>query len=251
MKAMGMATMRESGSKRIPMREKPAASGITWWLGLCAAALLLAGCGDFWQNPAGTSTSTGTTPSSTTLTASPTSVTTGASVTLTATVSPAAATGTVNFLNSGAQIGTGELSSGSASYTATFATEGTETLTASYSGDSTYASSTSAAVTVTVTEATGNSKTLMRALTTFSAGRETNLVLDPAHVWSLAADSSLHNVARVVLNGGAVQNIDGDEHCLYYSGTVYFSGGGSDAKGVYPLSGGGYLAPTGTPGLCN
>jgi hypothetical protein len=227
------------------MREKPAASGRMWLLSTLAAALLLAGCGDFWEPPGGSSS--GTTATSTTLTAAPTSVAAGANVTLTATVTPSAATGTVTFLNNGGQIGTAQLASGSASYTATFSTAGTESLTASYGGDSTYASSTSSAVSVTVTAAAAGSS--LADVLAARAGRQTNLVLDPAIAWSLPASSTLHNVAGVALTGGTVENIDGGDHCLYYSGTLYFAGGASSAKGVYPIRGGGYLAPASTAGL--
>jgi hypothetical protein len=118
---------------------------------LLAAALLLDGCGDFWQNPNGTST--GTTASTTTLAVSSSTVTTGTSITLTATVTPTAATGTVTFLNNGSSIGTGALSSGTATLSTSFTTAGTASLTATYGGNSTYASSTSGAVSVTVTTA--------------------------------------------------------------------------------------------------
>jgi hypothetical protein len=235
---------KERGFKSNPMRQRSPASGMMWLLGASAAALLLAGCGDFWQNPAGTST--GGTATTTTLTATPTSVAAGGNVALTATVTPAAATGSVSFYNNGTEIGIGDLSSGTASYTATFSTAGTESVTATYGGDSTYASSTSAAVTVTVTAAAAD------AFRPANTSRKTNLVLDPANDWTLSANSSLHNVAGVALSDGEVENIDGGDHCLYYSGTLYFTGGTSDAKGVYPLSGGGYLAPEGTAGLdCN
>lgn len=226
-------------------------SGMMCWCGVLGTAVLLAGCGDFWQNPGATSTSTGTQASTVTLTTSPSgTATVSESVVLTATVSPTAATGTVSFLNNGAQIGSATLSSGTATYTATFATAGTESLTASYGGDSTYASSTSSAVSLTVTAATASSSK-SGALFHASPSRDTNLALDPKTVWSLTADTTLHNVGGIVVSGGAIQNIDGGEHCLYYSGTVYAWSGASDTKGVYPLSGGGYLAPAGTPGLCN
>ncbi len=121
------------------------------------AALWLSGCGNFWQNPYATSSSGGSTPSTTTLTASPTTVAVDATVTLTATVSPSAATGTVTFYNSSTSIGSADLSSGTASSSTSFSSTGTESLTASYSGDDTYASSTSSAITVTVTT-TGSSR---------------------------------------------------------------------------------------------
>lgn len=120
-------------------------------LTLFAAALALAGCGDFWQSPSGTSGSTGTTASTTSLSASPTNAVEGTSVVLTATVSPAAATGTVTFYNGSTSIGTGTLTSGTATLTTTFGTAGTVSLTATYGGSTTYASSTSNTATVTVT----------------------------------------------------------------------------------------------------
>jgi protocatechuate 3,4-dioxygenase beta subunit len=98
-----------------------------------------------------TSTSTGTIATTTTLATSAGSTSTGTAVTLTATVSPTAAAGTVTFYNGSTSLGSATLSSGSASLSASFSTAGTESLTAVYAGDSSYAASTSAAVTVTVT----------------------------------------------------------------------------------------------------
>jgi hypothetical protein len=208
--------------------------------------LLLAGCGDFWEAPGGNST--GTTASTTTLTAASPSVTAGGTDLLTATVTPTAATGTVTFYNNNTSIGTGTLSSGTATYTATFSSAGTETLTAKYGGNSTYASSTSSAVTVTVNPAASDSSR-PGILTQATISRETNLVLDPAIAWTVTADSQLHNVAGLVLLGSTVQNIDGGGHCVSYSGKAYIAAGESNASGVYELSGGGFLAPEGTAGL--
>jgi len=232
------------------MRRKPACTRALLAVAVLACGALT-GCGDFWQSPNGTGTSTGTVTSSISLAAESSTVTAGGSDTLTATVSPAAATGTVTFLNNGAAIGTGTLSSGTASYTATFTTAGTESLTASYSGDSTYESSTTAsATTVTVTAASdGTSRSALAAGLT----RGTNVVLDPTNIWSVAADSHLHNVAGVALSEGSdpktVQNIDAEGHCVFYSGSIYTSAGAKDDKGVYALAGGGFLAPEGTSGL--
>jgi hypothetical protein len=126
-----------------------------------AAMLWLIGCGDFWQDPyATTSSSGGSTTSTTTLTASPTSVAVGASVTLTATVSPSAATGSVTFYNGSTSIGSSDLNSGTATLSTSFTSAGSESLTATYSGDDTYASSTSNAVTVTVTAAAASRQAL-------------------------------------------------------------------------------------------
>ena len=232
------------------MRRKPACTRALLAVAVLAC-VALTGCGDFWQSPNGTGTSTGTVTSSISLTAESSTVTAGGTDTLTATVSPVAATGTVTFLNNGAAIGTGTLSSGTASYTATFTTAGAESLTASYSGDSTYESSTTAsATTVTVTAASdGTSRSALAAGLT----RGTNVVLDPTNIWSVAADSHLHNVAGVALSEGSdpktVQNIDAEGHCVFYSGSIYTSAGAKDDKGVYALAGGGFLAPEGTSGL--
>jgi len=228
------------------MKCNPDAVGRLIALVAFAGASLLVGCGDFWQNPNGTST--GTTSSSISLSISPSgSTTVGTSVTLTATVTPSAATGTVIFYNSGTELTTGTLSSGTATATTSFTTAGTESLTATYVGNSTYAQSTSSAVSLSVTASTSSARGTQIAPS--STGRETNIALDPTNIWTLTANSYLHDVSGVVLNDGSVQNIDGSGYCLYYSGSLYFAGGSSDAKGIYPLMDGGFLAPVGTAGL--
>lgn len=221
-------------------------------------ALLVAGCGDFWQSPNGTSTtstpssSSGGTASTTTLSASSSSIAAGSSLALTADVTPTAATGTVTFYSNGANIGTATLSAGLATYTATFASAGTDTLTAKYSGDSTYAGSTSSAVSLTVTAASSIPAAPTAAATLFSPSgppSQTNLVLSPAASWSVATDSHLNNVANLVVSGNAVEDIEGDGYCVYYSGKTYFAAGQANSNGIYTLAGGGYLAPTSTTGL--
>ena len=135
-------------------RTKP--SVICLGMAMLALALCTAGCGNFWQNPYSSSSSSGSTATTTDLTSSSSSITADASITLTATVSPTAATGTVTFYNNSTSIGSGTLDSGSATLLTSFTSAGTETLTATYSGDSTYASSTSSAVTVTVQAASSS-----------------------------------------------------------------------------------------------
>lgn len=92
--------------------------------------------------------------STTTLASSSPSAGTKENVTFTATVSGgqgATPTGTVTFNNGGASLGTVTLDkTGEAALTTSFAEAGVYTITAIYSGDSTYVSSTSAAVTETV-----------------------------------------------------------------------------------------------------
>jgi hypothetical protein len=103
----------------------------------------------------GTLTVTGA-PTTTTLTAPPTS-TYGTSVTLTATVSAAGVTpsGSVNFFSGTTELGTGTLNaSGVATLSTTAIPGGTDSLTASYPATGNYGTSTSAASTITVSQAT-------------------------------------------------------------------------------------------------
>ena len=73
-------------------------------------------------------------------------------VTLTATIASFATppTGTVTFYDGTTQLGTGTVASGSATYSATTLTAGTHSITATYSGDSSYGPATSGAVSETV-----------------------------------------------------------------------------------------------------
>jgi hypothetical protein len=127
-------------------------------LGMTAIATF-SGCGSSTGTTSTATTSTGTTATTTTLAASASSTTTGTAVTLTASVSPTAAAGTVTFYNGSTSLGSATLSSGSTSLSASFSSAGTESLTAVYAGDSSYAASTSNAVTVTVTAASSSSCT--------------------------------------------------------------------------------------------
>jgi hypothetical protein len=82
-------------------------------------------------------------------------------VTFTATVSPSVANGTVQFFDGAASLGTVALSGGSASLTTATLTSGTHSITATYSGDTSYASSTSSSLTQTVTGGTGATTTAL------------------------------------------------------------------------------------------
>lgn len=92
----------------------------------------------------------GTTATTTTLSATSTTPTYGASTTITAAVAPSAATGEVLFYDGGVEVGSGVITSGSATFSSSTLIIGTHTFTATYYGDTTYASSTSAPLTVTV-----------------------------------------------------------------------------------------------------
>jgi glycosyl hydrolase family 44/Big-like domain-containing protein len=90
----------------------------------------------------------------TTLAASNTQLTTGQSVTLTARVAPKSGsgipTGTAAFFDGAMQIGTSNLSSGSATLTTASLANGTHSLAVQYSGDANFAASTSAPLSITV-----------------------------------------------------------------------------------------------------
>ena len=110
-------------------------------------------------SPAVSVTVASTATSTTTLTFSPNSPVYGQNVTLTATVAPTTSgtpTGTVQFFNNSKLLGTGNLTNGVATYSATGLALGSNSLTAVYSGDSNFTSSTSTAVPVTVQQASSS-----------------------------------------------------------------------------------------------
>jgi sugar lactone lactonase YvrE len=111
----------------------------------------------------------------TVLSASPSPSTAGQSVTLTAAVSPSAATGTVQFYNGATSLGTASVTNGQAQWTTAALPAGTNSLTASYSGDANNAASTSAAISQTVNKiATGTTITTNPAFPT--VGQTVNIV---------------------------------------------------------------------------
>jgi uncharacterized repeat protein (TIGR01451 family) len=94
-------------------------------------------------------------PTTTTLTISPSPAILGQQVTLTATVTPGAA-GTVLFLGSAVALGSASVSNGQAILTTRLLPSGRQYLIATYSGDSTYAPSSSAEIYQTVSSAPAN-----------------------------------------------------------------------------------------------
>ena len=94
------------------------------------------------------------TATTTSLSASATQLTSGQSVTFTASIAPQSGsvppTGSAIFLDGQTQIGTSPLSAGSSTFTTTGLSAGAHSITATYSGDATYAGSTSATVSITV-----------------------------------------------------------------------------------------------------
>jgi hypothetical protein len=122
-------------------------------------------------------------------------------------------------------------------------------LTAVYSGDSTYASSTSSAVSVTVSAAAASGSSFTGSLNPANTSHRTNVVNDPSGTWTVTATSHVESLSGVAIDGDTLQNIEGDGHCVYYSGSVFPASGKKNATGVYALPGGGFAAPEGTMGL--
>ncbi len=84
------------------------------------------------------------------------SVAAGANVTLTATISPAAATGIVTFKNGNANLGTGTIAAGVATFSTTALAVGNHSITAVYAGDANHNTGTSAALSQVVGAATSS-----------------------------------------------------------------------------------------------
>jgi Bacterial Ig-like domain (group 3)/FG-GAP-like repeat len=96
------------------------------------------------------------TATTTTLTSSANSIVAGGSITFTATITGASGstgtpTGSVNFLDGTTSLHSVTLTSGAATYTTTALAAGSHSITAVYSGDSTFSTSTSSSLTITVT----------------------------------------------------------------------------------------------------
>lgn len=94
-------------------------------------------------------------------------------------------------------------------------------------------------------DTSGSGSTLTGAIDAAGTGKSVSLELDRASVWTVTGTSHLTSLSGLEFDGQAVNNIDGGGHCVYYSGNI----NGSPGKTVFPLSGGGFLAPVGTTGL--
>jgi hypothetical protein len=107
---------------------------------------------------------------------SPSTVTTGVTVTLTATVSPSTATGTVTFTIDGVTGSPVTLSSGVATTTTVFTTGGTHIISATYSGNSSYASSAgSTSISVSATGSATSTVTLIPSPASLVLGQSVTL----------------------------------------------------------------------------
>ena len=117
------------------------------------------GDADFLSSSSSTTVTIGQASTATSLTASPTSITLGQPVTLTATIAAVApgagtATGSVQFFDGTASLGTASLNGNTAILTTTTLPLGTDSVTAKYLGDANFTVSTSSAVAVTIDLAT-------------------------------------------------------------------------------------------------
>ncbi len=104
------------------------------------------------------------TPTTTTVVATPNPSKAGQTVVFTATVAPAGASGTVQFLDGATALGTVSLSGGTASLAVSTLATGTHSVTATYSGDSNYATSTSPVVTQIVNASSIGTTTSLASL---------------------------------------------------------------------------------------
>jgi hypothetical protein len=126
----------------------------------------------------------------------------GQSVTFTATVSPSVASGTVQFLDGATVLGTALVSGGSASFSTPALAAGAHTISASYSGDGNYASS-SASLAQTVKATTTTALSASSTTPTFGQSVTLTASVNPASA------------------AGAVQFLDG----ATVLGTAALSGG--------------------------
>jgi hypothetical protein len=155
-------------------------------------------------------------PSMVALSSSANPSTAGAPITVTATVSPSTATGTIQFLDSGATLGYASLANGAATLNTTSLTAGTHSLTAVYAGDSVVAGSTSNVVTQTVVTAT--------TTTTLSSSAPSSTYGQPLTITATVIPSAAT---------GSVQFLDG----ATVLGTATLSGGSASIS--LPLLGAG------------
>jgi large repetitive protein len=149
------------------------------------------------------------TSTTTALAAAPNPATAGQSVTLTATVSPAptgSPLGTVSFYNGETLLGSGNVnSSGAATFSLTTLPAGADSLTAVYSGNATFATSTSSAYAETIL--TGTTTTLRAAPNPANVGQSVTLTatVSPAPTGSSLGTVSFYN-GETLLGSGNVNS---------------------------------------------
>jgi sugar lactone lactonase YvrE len=144
---------------------------------------------------------------STALAASPNPAIAGQSVTLTATVSPAptgSSLGTVSFYDGATLLGSGNVnSSGGATYSTASLPVGADSLTAVYSGNAEFATSTSSVYTETVNSLTSTTTALTAAPNPAAAGQSVTLTatVSPAPTGSTLGTVSFYDGATLLGSG--------------------------------------------------
>jgi hypothetical protein len=143
-------------------------------------------------------------PTTTALNSSPNPSTYGASVTLTATVTPSAAAGTVVFRDGATILGSGSLSSGTATYSTSALVSGSHSLTAEYQGNSSYSgSSTPTPRSHTVNKATPTATlTVNNSPVTYDGSAKSATVV-------VSSSSIPGSVANILTGGAASQSASG------------------------------------------
>ena len=190
------------------------------------------------------------TATTTALTASATSITTGQSVTFTATVSASGSTpsGSVTFSDGSTVVGMGTLNgSGVATYITSSLSLGTHSISVSYAGNSTFASSASSATVVIVTAPalTASTATLTASATAVTPGANVtfNVVVAPASgtgtpTGTVSFMNGTTALAAISLSNGAASYsttslpVGADSISAVYSGDTNFSGSTSSTVTV-------------------
>jgi len=138
----------------------------------------------------------------------------GQAVTFTAIVTPAPPDGeTVNFLQGSTVLGTGTLSGGSATFTTATLAGGTDKIKATYPGDSTFETSTSAAVAQLVNAAT-TTTTLTLSQSTINVGQSVTFTaaVTPEYSGTVTGNVAFYNgstkLKSVALSGGVASYAD-------------------------------------------
>ena len=152
------------------------------------------------------------TPSTVALATSPNSSHYGDPVTLTATVT-SGATGTASFYDGSVFLGQGTVTAGVATLSMTTLKVGVHTITATYNGDATYASSMSGPATVTVAKNTAPGSSL------------TVTVLNESREYGTANPEFSYIVSGTLLNGDTVCHGGDRSSGLYFDGHSDLSGG--------------------------
>jgi sugar lactone lactonase YvrE len=171
-----------------------------------------------------------TTSTTVALTALPDPAFVGQSVTLTATVSPApigSSLGTVSFYNGATLLGSGNVnSSGVATFLSTTLPVGADSLTAVYSGNAAFATSTSSVYTETITALTSTTTTLTAAPNPANVGESVTLTatVSPAPV------EPEHHASRVPEEEASLGTVS------FYYGETLLGSGDVNSSGVATLS---------------